>query len=721
MIPSDQELIRKAKGGDNTAFGELWSRYEGQVIALCRSHLTGPYRDPSEDEEDLATTTFIRALHMLDRYEDRSADGVGFGAWLMAVARRICLTRCAKQQRRGPWRAAGEGERERPGGASVEQIVEARELLRIAAEEIHSLPDRYRIPFKLSLEEYSHREIAEKLALSAETVGKQIQRARRMLQRHFADRYGMETATPEARQRRARARLQATERTLQEIVSDCRIVNIVLPGGGEVQLCLRVDQGIVGRESEIEARRAALRNRPHAWKKRLELAEICYHCGRWPEARAEYRQVLAVQPRCFDAALRLGEILRHEHEPSGAIDVYRAALHRQPEPSLAAELRAHLHAAKGDDAAAVALFGRAVALAPMRKTGYYGLHAALGRLSRYQEQLDNLAALRRLDSNDVRAYELAYTPCARLGRFDLARPLLERAVTLDPNNPVAVKHLFQVRMNLGIADRETLLLAERLVRLAPQLADSWGELAWAHAEQNRHDESLAVLQEFLKQHPQNAQAHGALAWRYHYLGRRDEARGCARRAYDLAPHDWFACWTILVASPEIAVAEEIAARLPHDAFLMENISNLYRGHGDESRAVEYAERSIALNPKAPHLRAHLAGVHAAFGHFTAAVSVYRELLRLPGGRNPRWLPAFGSALRATNDPQAEAIFAEAVALAQTADDPLLLGNAFEAWGKREAAATAFRRVLEQRPAPAHVRRVAQESLRRLGALTEPAA
>jgi hypothetical protein len=73
MVFTDQELVEKTRGGDNAAFGELWGRYERQVTRLCRGYVSGSPRDPAVDEHDLAADVFIRALHRLDRYEDRSA------------------------------------------------------------------------------------------------------------------------------------------------------------------------------------------------------------------------------------------------------------------------------------------------------------------------------------------------------------------------------------------------------------------------------------------------------------------------------------------------------------------------------------------------------------------------------------------------------------------------------------------------------------------------
>src|SRR5205807_2144841 len=129
------------------------------------------------------------------------------------------------------------------------------------------------------------------------------------------------------------------ERALREIVGDYRVVTLSLEGGTEVQLCLRVDREVARAEPEIQARLALLEARaprgPAAWKERLALAEICYHAGRWEQAREQYRAVLEQDPACFAAALRLGVMLGQEQQPAAAARVYEAALEHSPPPILA--------------------------------------------------------------------------------------------------------------------------------------------------------------------------------------------------------------------------------------------------------------------------------------------------------------------------------------------------------------------------------------------------
>jgi RNA polymerase sigma factor (sigma-70 family) len=723
MSFTDQELVERTKRGDNAAFGELWARYERQVIAFCRRFLAGPPRDPAVDEHDLTTDAFIRALHGLERYQDRTREGIGFENWLLEVARRTCLKFLARQRRRSQWGAPIDRDdlEERPDAArTAPQLTEEREVLRLAAQAINALPDVYRVPFKLFLEERSQREIAASLGISVDATAKRVQRARRLLQPRLAGLFGWPSGREQRSRRRARVSLRAVEQALTDIVSDYRIVTVSLPGGPEMQLCLRVDPQIAGRAPEIEAQRARLQNRPRAWKQRLELAELCYHGGFWEQALHEYREVLDRHPGCFPAALRLGEMLLQEGKEEEAAQVYRAALREQPPAALAAQLRAYQLAAQGKDEAAVKAFRRAIRLVPREKASYRGLSATLGRLSRYEEQLETLARLRELDPDDLSALVGVYTPCARLGRFDIARPLLERAVEIDPNYPMAVKHLFQVRMNLGLRDAQTLELAERLVRLAPEFVASWAELAWAYAELGRDDESLAVLHQFLAEHPNNAEAHAALAWRYHYMDR-DEEVAHARRAYALEPQNWHVCWTFLVAcgrgadlvpdAEALQAAEQVAARFPTDAAALQWVSGVYCHRRREAEALEYARRAVAVGPASLEARGNLAALCSAFQRWREASGIYECLVQMPGG--VRWLRGWGSALKALNDPRADEVFAEAVARAHREGDDLEAAQAYEDWGKRHEAIAAYCRCLSQSPLPTAARRCARAGLQRL--------
>ncbi len=696
----DRVLIQLAQKGDNEAFSQVWRRYEKQVLAACRRYLDSPLRDPALDCHDLANETFIRALHNLDRYQDHSQDGQGFDVWLLEIAKNLCLNVLARQRRRRQWLTPDPEEElhEQTDPRTLPaRLAEERESLRVAAQEINALPEIHRLPFKLFLEEFSHREIADTLGISLENSMLRVHRARRRLQVRLAGQCGFPSLTAEQAQRSSRR----IEQKISEIVLEARIVTVPLQSGGELQICLRVDNGLVRREADIAARRQHLKAYPHAWKQRLAFAELCYHCGKWEEARDAYRAILAHRPACYEASLRLGQMLEREDRLEEAAQVYREALEQSPPGEVAVRLQAECALAEGRYSEAAEAFRAAIALAPQEKSNYHRLHAALGELSRYTEQLENLTTLRAIDQNDIFAYDAAYTPCARLQRWDIASPLLERAVEIDPNHPMALKHLFQVRMNLGRRDEETLALAERLVRLSPDFIESWSELAWILAERGRVEESLGVLQEFLFSHPGNAEAHAALAWRFHYLDRHEEAAICARRAYALAPKNWHVCWTLLVASKKESPAvsptdafhyvEEIAASFSQDAFILVVVCEFYRDWGYPNLAISYARRVRELQPHSVSANLLLPSIHLFFHDWQEAVAEYSRVLLLSDGRTVDTLISLGIALTQNQNPQAGSVIEEALSLAHTPEDFVTIAIRCLAYGHRQTAVFAMER------------------------------
>lgn len=79
---SDHELVRRARAGDSTAVGVLYSRYFDCVYDFLLRTL----RDPAA-AEDAAQDTFIKVVQSLDGL----ASVKSFKSWLFTVARRTAL------------------------------------------------------------------------------------------------------------------------------------------------------------------------------------------------------------------------------------------------------------------------------------------------------------------------------------------------------------------------------------------------------------------------------------------------------------------------------------------------------------------------------------------------------------------------------------------------------------------------------------------------------
>jgi RNA polymerase sigma factor (sigma-70 family) len=148
----------------------LYERHADRVLAYCTYHL----RDRNE-AEDALQTTFMHALRALQRGVVPKIEL----AWLLSIARNVCLTRWNTNRRRG--------EREITRDPHVLQEVapcresEGEELFRLQ-EALEAMPERERRAILLrEWQGLSYREIAAELGLSQSAVETLIFRARRVL------------------------------------------------------------------------------------------------------------------------------------------------------------------------------------------------------------------------------------------------------------------------------------------------------------------------------------------------------------------------------------------------------------------------------------------------------------------------------------------------------------------------------------------------------------
>jgi len=171
VADSDALLVRRAQGGDDVAFAEVYRRHVGRVYAVCLRLVRERGR-----AEELTQDAFVRCWERLGQYRGESA----FGTWLYRLAVNVVFEAGRKDRRRqdrivtlaDP--ALVEPERDPPARAAG---------LGIDLEgAIAALPRGAREVFVLfDIEGYSHDEIAEMTGIAVGTSKAQLFRARRLL------------------------------------------------------------------------------------------------------------------------------------------------------------------------------------------------------------------------------------------------------------------------------------------------------------------------------------------------------------------------------------------------------------------------------------------------------------------------------------------------------------------------------------------------------------
>ena len=156
--------------GDSAAAAALYERHSSSVFRYCLSRLGG-----REDAEDAVQTTFLHAVRGLRRGVVPATEI----AWLLGIARNVCLSRWESVGRRGRLESLCDPHELDRGNAALEG---SRDELIGVEDALRQLPDRQRQAVLLrDWRGLSYEEVAAQLGVSHAAVETLIFRGRRTL------------------------------------------------------------------------------------------------------------------------------------------------------------------------------------------------------------------------------------------------------------------------------------------------------------------------------------------------------------------------------------------------------------------------------------------------------------------------------------------------------------------------------------------------------------
>jgi RNA polymerase sigma-70 factor, ECF subfamily len=184
----EPELIRRAQGGDRTAFDVLVRRYDREVLRLALKVVGSP-----DEAADIYQEAFLKVYRSLSRFRLEST----FSTWLYRVVMNVCLDHLRKQKSRTEVQPP-EGEEGQPGffhtvaddrpGLNPEQALRATEIKRRIGAALERLSPRERMVFELKhYQGLRLRAIGQLCGTSEETAKNCLFRATQKLRFSLAD------------------------------------------------------------------------------------------------------------------------------------------------------------------------------------------------------------------------------------------------------------------------------------------------------------------------------------------------------------------------------------------------------------------------------------------------------------------------------------------------------------------------------------------------------
>jgi RNA polymerase sigma factor (sigma-70 family) len=166
------EQVRKAIEGDQLALKEIYRSYSDPMFNICM-RMTGN----REDAEDIVQESFINAFNKLRTLKDPNV----FGGWLRQIVINNCLAH-AKNKRSFEALSFDADAKDEPEDDSWLTGISFRKI----HEAIKKLPEGCRQIFLLyAMEDFKHKEIAQKLNISESTSKSQYLRAKTLLADHL--------------------------------------------------------------------------------------------------------------------------------------------------------------------------------------------------------------------------------------------------------------------------------------------------------------------------------------------------------------------------------------------------------------------------------------------------------------------------------------------------------------------------------------------------------
>jgi tetratricopeptide (TPR) repeat protein len=360
-----------------------------------------------------------------------------------------------------------------------------------------------------------------------------------------------------------------------------------------------------------------------------------HQAGRLGEAAQLYEQVLAGDQTNAEALHLLGVLHHQRGDNARAIELIGRAIALRPNAAAFHSNLAEAYRVSGQFDRAAGCCRAALSLRPDYPEARGNLGLALQGLGRREEAEEQFRQAIALEPNFAVAHNNLGNVLRELGKRDEALESFRRAVEIDPKYPAAQTNLGQLLLDLDRAE-EALPYCEEAVRLQPDLAAMHHNLGNAYRQLERYAEARASYSEALRREPTLAKAHAHLGVSLMREGQTADAVTCLRRAIELDPEDaTFPEFLGDVQMEREEFGEAVAsyqraldvATEPKPTLRL-SLGWALQEDGRLDEAGEQYRLAARLAPEMPAVQNYLGGYHEELGELSLAEAAYRQALKL---------------------------------------------------------------------------------------------
>jgi tetratricopeptide (TPR) repeat protein len=177
-------------------------------------------------------------------------------------------------------------------------------------------------------------------------------------------------------------------------------------------------------------------------------------------------------------------------------------------------------------------------------------------------------------------------------------------------------------------------LLKKAIELDPSSLDAYGLLGQLYASQNRLDSARSMFEEIVKKRPGSVAAHTVVGLIHEAQGHTAEAQKWYERVLGIDPSAAVACNNLAYIYAEhggnldvaLKLAQRARERLPDSPQVTDTIGWVYYRKRLFTAAIPLFERAVALAPKNPTYRLHLALTYRDAGEAAKAREAFSQVL-----------------------------------------------------------------------------------------------